>query len=127
VPNRVLVATTDGRLREAAAAIFAGLGCEVATADGGADCLGQLRASPPDLVVLVPPLPWGSVAGVLAAAHEDSAGPRVPVLILPPGSDGPFPHVPRLFAPGRPDGAALGPLVDRACAWARSSLVAQVP
>ncbi|MBA4064280.1 MAG: hypothetical protein C0501_11315 [Isosphaera sp.] len=118
--NRVLVATTDRRLRATAAAAFAGLGCEVETADGGADCLGRLRATAPDLLVLVPPLHWGSVAGVLAAAHE-GPGARAPVLILSPEADGPFPHVPRLSVLDRPDRAvALGPLVDRACAWARA-------
>ena len=70
--QRVLVATSDQSLRRSALFTFARLGCEVHAAESGIDCLDKLRGAFPDLLVLMPPLVWGSVADVLIVAREDS-------------------------------------------------------
>jgi CheY-like chemotaxis protein len=109
---RAMVASADEGLRRAAAEAAENVGCEVVCADG--DCLGGVRAARPDLLILVPPLPCGSVTTVLDTLRQEPAG-RVPVLVLSgPVRGGPFPRVPRLFLNGRRDAAdALPRLVDR--------------
>ena len=84
----LLIAAPDARLLRAVAALFDS-DCEVRTARTGLDCVRQLRAKPPDLLVLVPPLLWGSEAGVVAVLDDDSALHRVPVLVFadPAGDD----------------------------------------
>jgi hypothetical protein len=79
--SRILVATTDTRLLRSLV-ILLEEDCEVVAARNGLDCVGKLRAAPPDLLVLVPPLLWGSEAGVLALMQEDPELSRVPVLFL---------------------------------------------
>jgi DNA-binding response OmpR family regulator len=116
----VLVATTDERLRQSVASIFSEMSCEVLTADGGTDCLVKLRAKSPDLLVVLPPLLWGSVADVLTIVREEPATRDVPILVLNPAPDAVFPRVPRLFAPDTPDKPSpVTALVERACSWAR--------
>ena len=126
---RVLVTTTDESVRRTAASAFEGLGCDVLTADGGVECVSRARAAEPDLVVLLPPLLWGSVAGVLAVLHDDPATRRVPVLVLdPPLERGPFPRTPRLFLAEEPEGKdALPSLIDRLCARMRRIELAPAP
>ena len=117
---RFLVTSADDGLRRSAASALAEMGYDVLTADGGVDCLDKLRAAPFDLLVLIPPLLWGSVAGVLAVAHEDPETRRVPVLILPPRDGDAFPRIPRLFVGDAPDRApALAPLVESVCECAK--------
>ncbi len=61
------------------------LACEgfiVATAADGLECVSQLRAYRPDVLVLDPSLPWGGGAGVLAVMHEQADVPRVPVIVI---------------------------------------------
>lgn len=124
---RALVTAADATARQAATAAFQDAGCEVLTCDGGG-CVERVRAERPDLLVLVPPLLWGSVAGALAALSEDATTRHIPVLILGPAvGDGPFPQVPRLFLRDRRDPEpALRGRVDRAHArmrkWARQDL-----
>ncbi|MBN9121443.1 MAG: hypothetical protein J0I06_20205 [Planctomycetes bacterium] len=112
---RAIVSTTDRVLRERAAAVLAEAGCEVRTADSGVGCVEQARASAPDLLVLLPPLLWGSVAGVLAVLHEDPGTWHVPVLILAqPFNEGSLPCTPRLVLTGPVEGTgALPSLIDR--------------
>jgi len=109
---RALVTTTDPALRRAAASMFTASGFEVLTADGGVDCVEQARARAPDLLVLLPPLLWGSVAGVLAVLHDDPGTRHVPVLILgQPVREG---ALPRLVVAGTAEGTdALPPLLER--------------
>jgi CheY-like chemotaxis protein len=117
--QRVLVATSDQSLRRSALFTFARLGCEVHAAESGIDCLDKLRGAFPDLLVLMPPLVWGSVADVLIVAREDSRTITVPILVLAP--DVVFPRVPRLFARRAVERlSALAQLVEQVCNWARS-------
>ena len=82
----------------------------------------QHAAGLADLLVVVPPLLWGSEAGLLAVVHDEPATRRVPVLILAPvDENNPFPRVPRLFMREHPGGSSpLYPLIDRACEWSRT-------
>jgi len=118
---RALVTSTDPDLRRATVTMFEEAGCEVLTADSGVSCIERARADVPDLVVLVPPLLWGSIVGVLAVLHEDPRTRRVPVLVL--GStinEGPLPRTPRLFLANPTQGTdALSLLVNRVCARTR--------
>ena len=50
----------------------------------GSECLGRLRADPPDVLVVLPPVPWPSAAVALAAAAEGN----VPAVVLPAGGGG---------------------------------------
>src|SRR5215213_6115915 len=98
---RALVTTTDLALRRAAVSTFTAAGFEVLTADGGVDCVEQARVRAPDLLVLLPPLLWGSVAGVLAVLHDDPGTRHVPVLILAqPIHEGALAWPPRLVVEG---------------------------
>jgi hypothetical protein len=70
-------------------------------------------------LVLLPPLRWPAVAGVVSALGAEPATRRVPVLILAPVREGPFPRVPRLFMNERPERADFLPdLIE----WVRSRL-----
>src|SRR5690349_6966921 len=82
-PVRAVIASTDARLRRLAAAGFLEAGCAVTTATGGTACLGKVGACRPDLLVLLPPLRWGSLVGILAALRDQPATRQVPVLVLP--------------------------------------------
>jgi CheY-like chemotaxis protein len=118
---RTLVSTTDPSLRHTVTSAFEEVGCEVLTAASGVECVEKARDASPDLLVLLPPLLWGSVAGVLAVLHEDPRTSRVPVLILSqPINEGPFPRTPRLFLADQTGGTdALPSLVERVCARVR--------
>lgn len=120
---RTLVSTTDPALQKLAAAALEEAGCEVMTADSGVDCVEKARAAPPDLLVLLPPLLWGSVAGVLAVLHEEPQTRRVPVLVLSrPITEGLFSRTPRLFLADHAEGTdALPSLIDRVCARMRKA------
>lgn len=111
---RAMVASGDEQFRRAVAEAAEGVGCEVLRADD-ADCLGGVRAARPDLLIVVPPLPCGSVTAVVAALGREPVARRVPVLVLAgPVGSGPFPHVPRLFLHGRADRSdALPRLAER--------------
>lgn len=101
--SRILIAAADERLRHHAQALFEALGGSVRTADSGIDCLGQLRAAVPDLLVLIPPLLWGAEDAVLEVVREDPSTRRLPVLLLaPPGPGGPDGPTVRLFLGGSP-------------------------
>ncbi|HKB02906.1 MAG TPA: hypothetical protein VKD90_11845 [Gemmataceae bacterium] len=78
---RILVTTTDTRLLRSLVTLLEE-DCEVVAARNGLECVGKLRTAPPDLLVLVPPLLWGSESGVLAVMQEDPELRRVPVLFL---------------------------------------------
>ncbi len=115
---RALVTATAPALRQTVGSVFEEAGWEVQTADAGVDCLEKARAAAPDLLVLVPPLLWGCVAGVLAVLHDDPITQRVPVLILAqPTNDESSPRTPRLILAGLTEGTeALPSLIERACA-----------
>lgn len=119
ISSRILIACTNRWVRQAAETAADDLGCEVATASDRADCLEKLRTLRPDLVVLVPPVPWEAEADLLAALPGDGGLPQVPVLVLPRSAgDGAALSVPVLVAArraARP--ASLSPLVVRVCQW----------
>jgi hypothetical protein len=81
-PVRLLIAAPDARLLRAVAAVL-DADCDVRTATTGLDCVRQLRAAPPDLLALIPPLLWGSESGVVAIVDGDPALHHVSVLLLP--------------------------------------------
>ena len=109
--SRVLVTTTDARLLRSLVALLEE-DCEVLTARNGLDCVGKLRAAPPDLHVLVPPLLWGSEAGVLAVMQDDPDLQEVPVLFLAESD------ALQATAEGRAP-ARLAQVVGRLCKWVR--------
>jgi hypothetical protein len=78
----VLIATTDRRFLRAVVSLLE-VDVEVRTTENGIECVRQLRDATPDLLVLVPPVLWGTEAGVLAVLDEDPAVREVPVLLLP--------------------------------------------
>ena len=78
----ILITTTDRRFLRAAVSLLE-VDVEVRTSGNGIDCVGQLRDDAPDLLVLIPPVLWGTEAGVLAVMEEDPALRHVPVLLLP--------------------------------------------
>lgn len=107
---RVLVTTTDGdQLRSLTGALDDY--CHVAGAETGLDCLTRLRAEPPDLLVLAPPLLWGSAAGILAVMQEDPRLHDVPVLFL---SDS---DMFRATAQSDPPPGLIR-VINRVCKWA---------
>jgi CheY-like chemotaxis protein len=78
----VLVASAEAAIRRAIEPYLGGLGCYVRTAVSRFDCLFKLRAYPPDLLILAPPLLWGSETGVTEAMQHDPVLVPVPVLVL---------------------------------------------
>jgi CheY-like chemotaxis protein len=111
---KILVTTTDTRLVRSLVTLLED-DCEVVAAKNGLDCIGKLRAARPDLLVLVPPLLWGSEAGVLAVMQEDPDLRGVPVLFLAESD--------ALQATAETDDAppGLGRLVGRLCQWVRQN------
>jgi hypothetical protein len=78
----ILIATNDSRFLRAVVSLLE-VDVEIRTAGNGIDCVRQLRDETPDLLVLIPPILWGTEAGVLAVMEEDPALRDVPVLLLP--------------------------------------------
>lgn len=78
----ILITTTDNRFLRAVVSLFE-VDVEVRTAGNGIDCVRQLRDATPDLLVLLPPVLWGTEAGVFAVMEEDPALRGVSVLLLP--------------------------------------------
>jgi CheY-like chemotaxis protein len=112
-PNRVLVATTDAGLLRSLAGLLAA-DCEVVAAANGLDCLGKLRSAPPDLLILVPPLIWGSEGGVLAVMQADRALRDVPILFL--AESDAFQATAETDPP-----AGLRRVIFRVCRWVRQN------
>ena len=61
-PLQLLVASADRRLLRSVIALF-DAECAVRTAESGLECVQKFRDGPPDLLVLVPPILWGSETG----------------------------------------------------------------
>ena len=55
---------------------------EVSTAQDGLDCIQQMRAVPPDVVLLEPSLLWGGSQGVLAVRSEEPDFQQIPVVLV---------------------------------------------
>jgi carbon storage regulator len=79
---RVLIADPEPTRLESYRQFLAGKGLEVATATTGLECVGRLRNSAPDALVLHYALLWGGATGVLALMYDPRGGlPRVPVVV----------------------------------------------
>lgn len=55
---------------------------EVSTAHDGLNCIQQMRAILPDVVLLEPSLLWGGSHGVLAVRSEDPEFQNIPVVLI---------------------------------------------
>src|SRR5258705_6358369 len=74
----VLIASSSAFRRELYQQAIHSLGHEVSLADGGVDCVQQVRVRRPDLLVLEAPLLWGGSDGVLDILQGmDPFGTRV--------------------------------------------------
>lgn len=80
--NKVLLADTDEDLLALHSQFLRQRGFQVSTAKDGLECVAQLRAFRPHILVLNPELPWGSGEGVLAMMYEEADVPFVPVVAL---------------------------------------------
>ena len=81
-PFRVLIAASDRSLLTAYDDFLSRNGFEVAIALDGLDCVGKLRNSIPEALVLRGDLPWGRCEGVLALMVEESDVPAIPVIVI---------------------------------------------
>ena len=108
-----LVASADRRLLRSVVALF-DPECEVRTATSGLECVRKLRDAPPDLLVLVPPILWGSEAGVMAVMGDDPALDRIPVLVFPDPAD-PGPSVAQFVSRATGHSARIAHVVGRLC------------
>jgi DNA-binding NtrC family response regulator len=86
----LLIAESDAELRDAYRRLLAGHGFDVETAADGLDCLEKLRRLAPEVCVLDRDLCWGGADGVLAWLREESAAPRVAVMLT--ATAGTSPH-----------------------------------
>lgn len=57
-------------------------GAALRTAKGGVECLGELRRSRPDVLVLDLDLLWGGGDGVLSVMRDDESLASIPVVLL---------------------------------------------
>jgi len=78
----VLVASFSRALLAAVQDELGRRGYVVATAEGGLDCLAQMRKLSPEIVVLDLSLPWGGGDGVLAQMREEPGIARTPIVLL---------------------------------------------
>jgi len=83
----VLIASSSAFRRELYQQAIHGLGHDVSLADGGVDCVQQVRVRRPDLLVLEAPLLWGGSDGVLDILQGmDPFGTRVILVAAGTGS-----------------------------------------
>jgi DNA-binding response OmpR family regulator len=84
---RVLLAEPDQALREDYAQYLTAHGAVIAVAAGGVECIEQLRAFQPHVLVLEPELQWGGGAGVIEWMLSDPEVPTTPVIAVTQGRD----------------------------------------
>ena len=77
----VLIASSSAFRRDFYQQAIHNLGHAVLLSDGGVDCVQQLRARRPDLLVLETPLLWGGSDGVLEILKEQQSMPVRVVLV----------------------------------------------
>jgi len=83
----VLIASSSAYRRGLYQEAVQGLGHEASLADGGVDCVAQIRRRRPDFLLLEAPLLWGGSDGVLEVVNSiDPPHPRVIVAAVGPGS-----------------------------------------
>jgi CheY-like chemotaxis protein len=74
-------------LREDDARHLADCGANVAVASNGIECVEQLRAFHPQVLVIEPELPWGGGAGVMEWMFSDPQAPTTPLIALTSAGD----------------------------------------
>lgn len=84
---RVLLADPDDALRDDYTKYLAARGAMVSTAACGLECIEQLRASQPHVLVLEPEMLWGGGAGVIEWMLADANLPTTPVIALTAARD----------------------------------------
>jgi hypothetical protein len=84
----VLIASSSAYRRGLYQEAVQGLGHEASLADGGVDCVAQIRRRRPDFLLLEAPLLWGGSDGVLEVLTSslELPSPRVVVVAVGPGS-----------------------------------------
>src|SRR4051794_1417652 len=82
----VLIASSSAFRRDLYQQAVHSLGHEVVLADGGVDCVQQMRAHRPDLLVLEAPLLWGGSDGVLEILGEQEPPAKVVLVAAGTGS-----------------------------------------
>jgi CheY-like chemotaxis protein len=84
---RVLLADGDESLREFYSRCLEARGAVVATVTNGVECIEQLRAFHPHVLVLEPEILWGGGAGVIEWMLSDPDLPITPVIALTAARD----------------------------------------
>jgi CheY-like chemotaxis protein len=84
---RVLLADADESLREFYSRCLEARGAVVKTATNGVECIDQLRAFRPHVIVLEPEIPWGGGAGVIDWMLSDPDLPTTPVIAVTAARD----------------------------------------
>jgi CheY-like chemotaxis protein len=79
---RILVASSSVFRQQFYQEVVEKLGHEISVTSGGLDCVSQLRASPPDLLILEAPLHWGGAEGVLEVAQNELGSRELPVILV---------------------------------------------
>src|SRR5438067_1467898 len=80
--KRILLVDDDASLRAVVAETLRGEGYAVDEASDGAEALEQLRAAPPDLVLLDLAMPVVDGHGFIAAWHAQENRGDIPIIIL---------------------------------------------
>jgi len=84
----VLIASSSAFRRDQYLQAIRALGHETSIAESGVDCVCQLRAHSPDLLMLETPLLWGGTEGVLDVLQElNAADPlRIRIVLVAAGA-----------------------------------------
>lgn len=83
---QVLVASSSAYRRDVYRQSIQRLGHEVLLADGGVDCVQQMRERPPHVLLLEAPLLWGGSDGVLDVMNGQGSSTRVVLVAAGTGS-----------------------------------------
>lgn len=84
---RVLLADPDENLLDYYERFLVECGASVAKASSGLECITQLQAFLPHVIVMEPELPWGGGTGVIARMLEDVQLPSAPVIVVTAARD----------------------------------------
>jgi hypothetical protein len=116
--HRFLVATADDDARVGLRRHLDDPDAEFRTASTGVDCIELLRTFEPDILILVPPLLWGSEDGVLELIQTNPAFHRITTVVLAETGETRF--LPTGFGSSTGfdgDPARLDRVLARLCEW----------